>query len=86
MAVTFTQYGLIVSHVNDRTQPHRRVAITATLLLMFSFGGMVGPALASLLMSVIGPSGLFVFNAMASAMLAFFAARAMNISRDLRTA
>ncbi|MGF6571743.1 MFS family permease [Paraburkholderia sp. GAS333] len=86
VAVTFTQYGLIVSHVNDRTEPHRRVAITATLLLMFSFGGMVGPALASLLMSVIGPSGLFVFNAMASAMLAFFAARAMNSRRDLRTA
>lgn len=77
-AVTFTQYGLIVSHVNDRTEPDHRVAITATLLLMFSFGGMVGPAVASLLMSVIGPSGLFVFNAMSSALLAFFAARAIS--------
>jgi MFS family permease len=81
VAVTFTQYGLIVSHVNDRTEPHRRVAITATLLLMFSFGGMIGPAVASLLMSVIGPSGLFVFNGISCAMLAFCAARAMGKSR-----
>ncbi|CAN7422715.1 MFS transporter [Trinickia sp. LjRoot230] len=78
VAVTFTQYGLIVSHVNDRTEPHHRVAITATLLLMFSFGGMVGPVVASLLMSVIGPSGLFVFNGVSAAMLAISAARAMG--------
>jgi MFS family permease len=83
VAVTFTQYGLIVSHVNDHTEPHRRVAITATLLLMFSFGGMIGPVLASLLMSAIGPSGLFVFNGMACALLAFYAARAMEKSREI---
>ncbi|SEB19666.1 MFS transporter [Paraburkholderia sartisoli] len=78
VAVTFTQYGLIVSHVNDRTEPHRRVAVTATLLLMFSFGGMVGPFVASLLMSAIGPGGLFVFNGISCAMLALCAAHAMG--------
>ncbi len=42
VAVTFTTYGLIVSHVHDRTEAHLRVAISATLLVLFSFGGMTG--------------------------------------------
>lgn len=86
VAVTFTLYGLIVSHVNDRTKPHHRVAITATLLLLFSFGGMVGPAIASLLISAIGPAGLFVFNGVSCALLAFCAARAIERSRQMQAA
>ncbi|SAK80684.1 major facilitator transporter [Caballeronia hypogeia] len=79
VAVTFTQYGLIVSHVQDRTEPHHRVAISATLLVLFSFGGMTGPALASALMTVVGPGGLFLFNALSCALLALSARRALGI-------
>ncbi|MDR5822752.1 MULTISPECIES: MFS transporter [unclassified Caballeronia] len=79
VAVTFTQYGLIVSHVQDRTEPHHRVAISATLLALFSFGGMAGPALASSLMTVVGPSGLFLFNALSCVLLALSARRALGI-------
>ncbi len=78
VAVTFTQYSLIVSHVNDRTEPHLRVAVSATLLLLFSIGGLSGPAIASLLMTAIGPSGLFVFNAGSSLLMAWSAKRALR--------
>lgn len=81
VAVTFTQYSLIVSHVNDRTEPHLRVAVSATLLLLFSIGGLTGPAIASLLMSVIGPSGLFVFNGLSSLLMVLAARRALRIMR-----
>lgn len=78
VAVTFTQYGLIVSHVNDRTEPHLRVAISATLILLFSIGGMIGPAIASLLMTVVGPRGLFVFNGLSSLLMTLSARRALR--------
>ncbi len=81
VAVTFTQYSLIVSHVNDRTEPHLRVAVSATLLLLFSVGGLIGPAIASLLMTVIGPRGLFVFNGLSSLLMMLSARRALRAMR-----
>jgi MFS family permease len=81
VAVTFTQYGLIVSHIHDRTQPHLRVSVSVTLLLLFSVGGLSGPAIASLLMTAIGPTGLFVFNALASLLMALSARRALRAIR-----
>jgi MFS family permease len=79
VAITFTQYGLIVSHVHDRTEAHLRVAISATLLVLFSLGGMVGPALSSALMTIIGPSGFFLFNALSCALLALTARHALGM-------
>ncbi len=80
VAVTFTTYGLIVSHVHDRTEARLRVAISATLLVLFSFGGMTGPFLASAVMTLVGPSGLFLFNAISCVLLALCARRALGLS------
>jgi MFS family permease len=80
VAVTFTQYGLIVSHVQDRTESHLRVAVSAILLVLFSLGGMTGPTLASALMTLIGPSGLFLFNALSCVLLAVTARHALRLS------
>ncbi|SAL71122.1 major facilitator transporter [Caballeronia arvi] len=80
VAVTFTQYGLIVSHVQDRTESHLRVAVSTMLLVLFSLGGMTGPALASALMTLIGPSGLFLFNALSCVLLALSARHALRLS------
>jgi MFS family permease len=80
VTVTFTQYGLIVSHVQDRTESHLRVSISATLLVLFSLGGMMGPLLASSLMSALGPNGLFLFNAISCSLLALSAYRASRYS------
>jgi MFS family permease len=81
VAVTFTQYGLIVSHVQDRTESHLRVAVSAMLLVLFSLGGMIGPTLASALMTLIGPNGLFLFNAISCGLLAFSARYALRLSK-----
>jgi MFS family permease len=86
VAVTFTTYGLIVSHVHDRTEAHLRVAISATLLVLFSLGGMVGPALSSALMTLVGPSGFFLFNALSCALLALSARRALGLKLSNRHA
>jgi MFS family permease len=80
VAVTFTQYGLIVSHVQDRTESHLRVAVSTMLLVLFSLGGMTGPTLASALMTLIGPSGLFLFNALSCVLLALSARHALRLS------
>ena len=75
VAMTFTQYGLIASHVNDRTSAEHRVAISATLIILFSIGGLIGPALVSGLIAAFGPKALHAFNVIASMLLACFAWR-----------
>lgn len=78
VALTFTEYGLIVSHVNDHIAPERRIETSATLLILFSIGGLLGPTIASLLMTVFGASGLFVFNGATAAVLAYAARSALR--------
>ncbi|ALS60430.1 MULTISPECIES: MFS transporter [Pandoraea] len=75
-AANFTQYGLIVSHVNDRTAPEQRVVVSATLLILFSVGGILGPMIASLVMTLVGPGGLHLFNVVCALLLARVARRA----------
>ncbi|WP_087689503.1 MFS transporter [Pandoraea sp. PE-S2R-1] len=75
-AANFTQYGLIVSHVNDRTAPEQRVVVSATLLILFSVGGILGPMIASLVMTLVGPGGLHLFNVICALLLARVARRA----------
>ncbi|MBP0619246.1 MFS transporter [Cupriavidus consociatus] len=72
VAMTFTQYGLIASHVNDRTSPEHRVALSAMLIILFSIGGLIGPALVSAMMTEFGQNALHLFNAAASLSLACF--------------
>lgn len=86
VAVTFTQYGLIVSHVQDRTESHLRVGVSAMLLVLFSLGGMTGPTLASALMTLIGPRGLFLFNALSCILLALNARHALRVFARTSTA
>jgi MFS family permease len=81
VAVTFTQYGLIVSHVNDRAEPGLRVAVSSVLLSLFSIGGMTGPTIASLFMTALGSRGLFVFNALTCVGLAVAARGARSGAR-----
>jgi pyridoxal biosynthesis lyase PdxS len=72
--------GLIVSHVQDRTESQHRVAVSVMLLVLFSLGGMTGPALASATMMLLGPHGLFVFNAISCVMLALSARHALMLA------
>lgn len=78
VAVTFTQYGLVMSHVNDRIGNEHRVVVSALLLILVSVGGMIGAPMVSLLVGSIGPSGLFACNALACSLLVVSAGRALR--------
>ncbi len=58
MAV-FTLFPLAISHANDHASPDSFVRTSGGLLLLFGSGSMVGPLVAGLAMSEIGPNGLF---------------------------
>ncbi|QGZ66713.1 MFS transporter [Paraburkholderia acidisoli] len=75
VAVTFTQYGLVAGDTNDRIDPPLRVAIASLLLVLFSVGGMTGPAIASVFMTVLGPKGIFAYNGLSCLALAWAARR-----------
>lgn len=72
-ATTYTLYTLATSHANDRAKPHEMVAISAGLLFLYCIGAIVAPALASLLMRVLGPSALFVQSGIVHAIVAAYA-------------
>jgi MFS family permease len=68
-----TLYSLCVAHTNDFMKESDLVEASGALLLAFGLGALLGPLLASLLMTAIGPEGLFLHITIASAALAGFA-------------
>lgn len=73
--VAFTIYSLSATMVNDKVAPALRLPAGASLLLMFSLGGCLGPLLASLLLASFGAGGLFGFSLCVVLPLALLAAR-----------
>ncbi|MDX1799516.1 MAG: MFS transporter, partial [Marinobacter sp.] len=61
--LTASLYPIAVAITNDRMEHHRIVAASATLLLSYGIGGVVGPVVMAKLVSVMGPPGLFVGSA-----------------------
>lgn len=68
--LTAALYPIAVAITNDRMEHHRIVAASATLLLSYGIGGVVGPVVMAKLISVMGPSGLFVGSAVFLVLLA----------------
>lgn len=62
-AVSFPLYSISVAHANDRADPDKYVVISSAVLMMYGLGAVIGPLIASGLMSLLGASGLFVFAA-----------------------
>jgi len=58
-----TLYPIAVAITNDRMETNRIVAASATLLLSYGVGSVIGPVVMSQLVSLLGPEGLFVGNA-----------------------
>lgn len=56
-------YPIAVAITNDRMDSHRIVAASATLLLSYGIGSVIGPIVMAELVSVLGPRGLFLGNA-----------------------
>jgi MFS family permease len=62
-AFAFPLYPLSVAHTNDHADPSEYVMVSSGLLLMYGVGAIIGPLIASTLMTLTGPVGLYLFTA-----------------------
>lgn len=69
-ASAFPIYTLCVAHANDLVHKKRAVEVSSGLLLIFSMGAILGPLIASWIMSQMGPGGLFLHSAAAHTIIA----------------
>jgi MFS family permease len=86
VSLTFTVYGLVTSYVNDFIAHDQLIAVSAGLLLLFSVGGVLGPTIASLVMTGLGPIGYFVFISGVTGVLALLTLRALLTGKRPATA
>lgn len=68
----FSLYPLSMGHTNDHVSKEEMVGTSGALILVNSFGAIIGPLVASWIMSVAGPTGLFLFMAIGAAGLGAF--------------
>jgi MFS family permease len=73
-AAIYSLYPVIIAHANDHAEPGDYVRTSGGLLLLFGIGSIVGPLASGLVMSAMGPRGLFVTTLAAHVLLIGFAA------------
>lgn len=64
-AGALSYYGVAVAHAADRAPEGQATSMMSGILMVWALGSMIGPLIASTVMSFIGPSGLFLFAATA---------------------
>ncbi len=69
-ALAYILYSLAVAHANDHARAADFVKVSGGLLLLYGFGTMVGPLIASGLMSALRPESIFLATALAHFSLA----------------
>ena len=57
----FTVNPLSISHTSDYIDSDKIVSAMSTMILMYGFGSMIGPLVASAFINVLGPYGFFVY-------------------------
>lgn len=75
----FVIYPLAVGHANDYIEPDQVVGVSAGLLMCWAIGAVVGPPVASQIMGLFGPSGLYIFVAAIYAVAAGFTVYRMQV-------
>ncbi|WP_209016977.1 MFS transporter [Roseibium aggregatum] len=65
-------YAIAVAHAFDHASSEDFVATSSGMLLSFGIGSIVGPLAASMIMSQMGPSGLFVMVVVANVVMVAF--------------
>jgi len=68
----FPLYTIAVAHANDNAAVDDYVMVSSGLLLMFGAGAVVGPFIASAVMSVTGASGLYWLTLLVHSLLAVY--------------
>jgi MFS family permease len=71
--LSLTMYALFNAHVNDWLEPAHMVGAGSRLLLINGVGAMSGPLLASIAMTMAGPSGFFWLIVIANATATIYA-------------
>jgi len=60
-AVAFPQYAISVAHANDYAEPSEYVMVSSGLLLMYGIGAILGPFVASAVMTLTNATGLYLY-------------------------
>lgn len=71
-ALALPCYSLAAAHAYDKTPNSEMVPTAATILLVNALGAVIGPVLASALMTALDPRALFLFTALAQLTLAAY--------------
>lgn len=71
-AMAFPVYSISVAHANDRADPGNFVMVSAGLLLMYGVGAVIGPFVASIMMSFGSASNLFLFTGVIHLLLTIY--------------
>ena len=57
--LSLPMYSLCIAHTNDHLEPSQMVSASASLVFIGGLGACAGPFTAAILMSVVGPQGMF---------------------------
>jgi hypothetical protein len=68
-----------VAHTNDHLSKDQVLEATRSLLLLHGVGAVIGPALAGVLMTLLGPGSLLVYFAVVQALLGLYALLRMRV-------
>mgnify|MGYP003633477666 CR=1 FL=1 len=60
--MAFPLYSVAVALTNDHARHDEYVQVSSGLLLLYGMGAVAGPLLSAVVMSVLGPGGLYVFS------------------------
>ncbi len=71
-ALAFPLYTIAVAYSNDFADPGEYVNVSSGLLLMYGVGAIIGPFIASALMTLQDSSGLFLFTAIMHILLVLY--------------
>ena len=81
-----TLYPIAVAITNDRMESNRIVAASATLLLSYGVGSVIGPIVMAELVGILGPRGLFFGNAGFLVVLAVITSYRISHTEDVPVA
>ncbi len=71
-AFAFPLYSIVVAYANDYADQDEYVKVSAGLLLVYGIGAIIGPFVASALITLRGADGLFLFTAVIHVLLIGF--------------
>lgn len=69
---TFPIYSVSTAHAHDFAQQTERIELSAALMFFYAIGAIASPLIASLLIAVLGPPGMFGIIALAHVLLVIF--------------